>query len=164
MSSSESSTLSADLIFEFALAAQVSLAALVALVFADFGAFTVAPLALGVAAFFGPFLPIIPFCELDLLIDSSPLGFFPVSETCDGSVASPITFMLGGGTGFAGLVDCGAGGHGSTFPLSSGASVFCHSGASRGNRSLLKAALQFDMAASRFACDGYGNSQISRSL
>lgn len=172
MSSSESSTLSADFTLELIADSLMRLALLVFAV-ADFGGLPIGPLGFAIVAFavvgFLPFLPIIRdiasfcagfpvlagVCEADRAIGSPPLAFL---VTCrDGleiSALSAVTVMLGG-AGFGGsLTGCGGAGFGSTLPLSPGARIICHSDASLDNRSRLKAARVFIMAWSRSIWDG----------
>lgn len=171
ISSSESSTLSADLTLGLTLDS-LTWFALFAFVADDFGGLPIGPFSLAVvllaavvfaAPAFLPFLPMIRDmaslgvgfptftvgCDADRTIDSPPPLFFV--EACTGgfagSVFSAVTVILGGGADFGGsLAGCGTGGFGSTLPLSSGAKIICHSDASLDNRNRLKAALQFAMA------------------
>lgn len=165
MSSSESSTLSAD--FTLELTTDSLRFALLVFAAADFGGLPIGPLGFAAVAFavvgFLPFLPMIrdiasfcvgfPVlavgCEADRAIGSPPPLAFLVTcmDDLKGSTLSAVTVMLGGGAGFDGsLAGCGGAGFGSTLPLSPGARIICHSGASLDRRSRLKAARVFVIA------------------
>lgn len=173
MSSSESSTLSADFTLEL-IADSLARFALLVFAAADFGGLPIGPLGFATVAFavvgFLPFLPMIrdiasfcagfpvlvAGCEADRAI-GSPLPAFLVTcrDDLKGSTLSAVTIMLGGGAGFDGsLTGCGGTGFGSTLPLSPGARIICHSGASLDKRSRLKAARVFVIAWSRSIWDG----------
>lgn len=165
MSSSESSTRSADFTLEL-IADSLTRFALLVLAAADFGGLPIGPLGFVTVAFavvgFLPFLPMIrdiasfcagfpvlaAGCEADRAIGSPPPAFLVTCrDGLKGSTLSAVTVMLGGGTGFDGsLAGCGGVGFGSTLPLSPGARIICHSGASPDRRSRPKAARVFVIA------------------